>query len=79
MSAKSIKKRPSAKKYCYMAVTLDQYEEPIAVGDTMTELEGIMKLSKNTISNTLRENIHPGEYKSYCKFVKVLNIDDDEE
>lgn len=41
------------RKYLYIAVSLDEYELPIAVADTVPELARMMGTSANTINSSL--------------------------
>lgn len=42
-----------ARKYCYTATTVDKYELPIAVADTVQELAVILGTSENNIRSSL--------------------------
>ena len=46
-------RRTMSKKYLYIAVSLDEYELPIAVADTVPELAKIMGTTVNSIRSAI--------------------------
>lgn len=54
--------------HVYMAITLDRLELPIAVADTVKELEEIMGLSKNTVWRVMSRAKH-NNWR--CKYIRV--------
>lgn len=60
--------------YVWIAVSQDEYELPIAVADSGTELAEILGIDKRTIFST-RSHYKDGTLKS-CRYHKI-EVDDD--
>lgn len=58
----------------YMEVSKDEYELPIAIADTLSELSAITGETKNNINSSIcHGNSKKGKGKnSYSRFVKVV-------
>lgn len=54
--------------HVYMAITLDSLELPIAVADTVKELEEALGLSKNTVWRVMSRAKSKGWR---CKYIRV--------
>lgn len=54
--------------HVYMAITLDSLELPIAVADTVKELEEVLGLSENTVWRVMSRAKSKGWR---CKYIKV--------
>lgn len=58
----------------YMAVTTDEYELPLAIGDTARELGELVGVSANLIHSTISKN-QTGKNRK-MRFVKVEPLED---
>ena len=56
-----------------MMITLDEYELPVAVADSVVELARMVGTKPNNISSSI---IHQAKRGYRCKYVKVELIDD---
>lgn len=56
-------------KCVYMEITLDEYELPVAVADSVVELAKLIKISADTIYNVMYHNKVRGLKR--CKYIKV--------
>lgn len=62
------------KKFCYMMVTNDEYELPLAVADTIQQLADTVGTTKTAIEAAMYRAKKKGKR---CRYVKVLLIDDE--
>jgi hypothetical protein len=60
----------------WLKVTLDEYELPVAVGDSLADLAKKIGTSRNTIASSYSHYIHSGKRSSYRKV--EIEEDDDE-
>ena len=59
----------------WLKVTHDEYELPVAVGDSLRDLGRILNVSRNSIASSYSHYIHGGKWSSYRK----VEIEEDEE
>ena len=59
----------------YMEITLDEYELPVAIADSVVELAKICKTSANTIKSTMSHVKNHTSSVKRSKYIKV-QIDD---
>ena len=52
----------------YMMISHDQYEQPLAVVDTINELAKMLRKYPNTISSIMRQTRQKGQW---CRYIKV--------
>ena len=64
----------SRKGYLWMAVTADEYEHPIAIADSSTELAEMLGVDPSTIRTNLHR--HKNGVGSGRRIVKVRKDDD---
>ena len=57
------------KDHCYMLITTDKYELPLAVADTVQELANILGENKNNIESCISHNRRGVSKRS--KYIKV--------
>ena len=62
-------------KIIWLKVTHDEYELPVAVGDSLADLAKLLKVSRNTIASSYSHFLHGGKWSSYRK----VEIEEDEE
>lgn len=60
----------------YMEVTKDEYELPVAVADSVTELARLVGIGKSGVSKGIS---YAEKYGARCKYVKVVLEDDEYE
>lgn len=60
----------------YMEVTKDEYELPVAVADSVTELARLVGIGKSGVSKGIS---YAERYGARCKYIKVVLEDDEHE
>lgn len=66
------KKGIDSMDFVYMQVTMDKYELPVAIANSLDELSKITGASKNTISSAISHAKYNKEKYKHSKYVKVI-------
>ncbi len=62
----------------YMAVTADEYELPLAIADSVSELAGMMHLTTNCVRHRLRDNTWQRSRRRDMTRVIRIDIEEDD-